>query len=138
MNFAKLPDFAGEAIGDAGGACHCARRHAALRAVTMGKSISVLGASSHTKVAPRPAKTAGFALSNVSSSCREPALAARRTLQDRNETVVIILINTMSQSGVSEPAGSSARSLLRHSPSHVRRPILCASVTSLVTPPYKV
>ena len=91
MNFAKLPDFAGEAIGDAGGACHCARRHAALRAVTMGKSISVLGASSHTKVAPRPAKTAGFALSNVSSSCREPALAARRTLQDRNETVVIIL-----------------------------------------------
>jgi hypothetical protein len=33
----------------------------------------------------------------------EPALAARRTLQDRNETVVIrFLINTMPQSGVSE------------------------------------
>ena len=33
------------AIGDAGGACHCARRHAALRAVTTGKSISVLATS---------------------------------------------------------------------------------------------
>jgi hypothetical protein len=28
--------------------------------------------------------------------------------------------------------------ILRHSPSHVRRPILGASVTSHVTPPYRV
>jgi hypothetical protein len=70
---------------------------------------------------------------SFSSSCREPALAARRTRQARNETVVIrFLINAMSQSGVSEPAGSSARSFMARANSILSVPHQVANIDSVV------